>query len=134
MAEAWKIREAGVGGKRQHQQNGSDRHIIENASSTDGRDQLREHALIAGSKGIGRGDVIGRGQEGDARQKNSEQSNDDGEGELGDFCVRLLECADAVADGLDTGHGGAAAGKGLQQQPDAEYCSRMSQLRWSTTG
>ena len=119
-AEAGEIGESGVGGERQNQKDGGDADPVKPSAPGDGGEQHREDALVAGGAGVGGADVVGADQEGDAEQHNGQDGNDDGEGELRGFGDRFAKGPDAVADGFDAGHGGAAAGEGFQDQPGAE--------------
>ena len=112
--EAREISESGVGGEREHDEDGNDARPVEPARAGDGGEQLREDALVAGCAGGGGGDTVAGREIGDADQHDSEDADDDGQREAGVFGSRLLESHDAVADGFDSGHGRAAAGEGAQ--------------------
>ena len=118
-AEAGKIGEGSVSREREDQQDGTDGDVVEPPSAHDRRSELGEDALVAGAVGIRRADVVEAAERGDAGEKNEEQGDDDGEGAAGVFRGRFAERHDAVADGFDAGHGGAAAGEDAEEQPEA---------------
>ncbi len=118
--EAGKIGEGSVSGKREDQQDGANGDVVEPVAARDGKRELGEDALIAGSVGIRRADVVEAAECGDAGEKDDEQGDDDGEGAAGVFRSWIAESHDAVADGFDAGHGGAAAGEDTEQKPEAD--------------
>ena len=122
LAQARKIRERGVGRQRQHQQDGADGHVIEEPLPATAATSMDEHALISGRAGIGGGDIVDAHQLGDAGQHHDQQSDDDGQGAPRVFGGRLAKGLHAVADRFHTGHGRAATGERLQQQPGAHGC------------
>ena len=100
-AQSRKVSKGGVGGERQHGENGADRNVVENTAARDGREQYRKNALVAGLAGIGGLDAIGMNQKCDAGQHHDEQRDDDGQG------------------AARHGHGSAAAGESLHDEPCA---------------
>ena len=69
------------------------------------------------------------------KQHDDQRAHDDGEGQLRVLHPRLAEGHDAVRDGFDAGHGGAAVGEGLEQQPHAEVADhgRRQRMRHGAT-
>ena len=76
--EPGKICKGGVCRERKHQQDGGNGHVVENSPSCNGGGQLREHALVAGSFGVGGADAIGLAHKRNAQQQHDEQGDDDG--------------------------------------------------------
>ena len=74
-AEARKIGEGGVGGKRKNEQNGGDGQVVENAFAEDRGDEHGENALVAGLARIGGGDAVDFHQVGNSRQQHRQQKN-----------------------------------------------------------
>ena len=119
-AQAREIDEAGVGRQAQHRQHAAHRHVVEPAPS---RPPRRPVATARSGSRTGpdpsrRSDR--RGQVGDSAQQHRQNRHDQRQRAVGVLDRRLLERADAVADGLDAGHGGAAAGERPQQQPQPD--------------
>ena len=73
-AKAREIGEGGVGGERQHQQDGADGDVVENAPARDGGEQHGEDALISGGARIGGGDSVDADQLSDARQQDDQKA------------------------------------------------------------
>ena len=92
-------------------EDGADGDVVEPAAAHDRGDEQGEDALVAGGAGIRGADAVGDGRVGDAGEQDDQQGDDDGEGAPGVFRGRLAEGHDAIADGFDAGHGGAAAGE-----------------------
>ena len=116
-SEAWKIGKRRVGRERQHQQHRSNGEVVEPSVPHHRARQHGEHALVAGLFGVSGGDAVSAAEQRNARQQRGQQHNDDGEGSLGVGLSRLAEGRDAVGDGLDSGHGRAAAGEDFGEQP-----------------
>ena len=116
-AESREIGEGGVGGEREHDQDGSNREVIKGAFAKNRGNEHGEQTLIAWPAGIGRGDAINVYQIGDSRQQHGQQKNNYGKSPLRVLDGGLAKSLDAVADSLDASECCATAGKDFQQQP-----------------
>ena len=119
--EAGEVGEGGVGGEGEDGEDGADADVVEPAVAHDGVDELGEDGLVACAGGVGCADVVGTGEKSDAAEEDHQQDDDDGEGALGVALGGLAEGVDAVGDGFYAGHGGAAAGEDLEQEPEREH-------------
>ena len=75
-AEPRKVGEAGVGRQREDHQDRTDADVVEQSGSDNGRDQLRQDALIAGDAGLGGTDVVSASKVGDAGQQHDQDPDD----------------------------------------------------------
>ena len=110
-AQARKIRKCSVRREREHGQNRSNRHIVENAFAEHRSNEHGEQALVARLSRVGSGNAINFGQIGDSRQQHRQQKDNHGESALRVFYGGLAKSLHAVADGLHAGQGCATAGK-----------------------
>ncbi len=133
FAQARKIGERRVCRERQDHQDRADGEVIKQSASRHRRYQQRNHALIPRLARIGRLDAVGAHQISDSGQQNGEQTDDDGQRALRVADGRFAKGAHAVADGFDTGHGRAAVGKDLQDQPQT-HRRRHRHARFVTGG
>ena len=128
-AKTREIGESGIGRERQHDQDRSDGDVVEYALADDGRDKLREDALIAGLARLGGADAIHVAEVCDAGQQKRQQGDDRGECAAGVDDRRVAERADAVADRLDARHRRAAAGERPHQDPEGRAAGYRRQCR-----
>ena len=75
-AEPREVGEAGVGRQREDHQDRADGDVVERSGADDGRDQLRQDALIAGDARLGGADVVNPSKVGDAGQQHDQDPDD----------------------------------------------------------
>src|SRR5262249_435745 len=118
-AKAREVRECSVGGERQNNQDRSHRRVIEDPFACNCNEKEGKHALIAGASRVRCSDAINADEIGDSREERHQKSND--------YCERaschrnhwFAKRFHPVAHSLDANHGGAAASKGLENDPSA---------------
>ena len=118
-AKAREVRKGGVGRERKNNQDGSHRHVIEDAFTGHRGKQKRKNTLIAGPSGGGSLNAIRADEIGDSCEEHHQKSNDDRERAPGGRNDGFAERFHAIAYGFDPGHRGAAAGKCLEDAPSA---------------
>jgi hypothetical protein len=106
--QARKVGKRCVGGESQNHQDRTNGEVVEPAVAHHRAGQHRQHALVAGPGGIGGGNVVSAAQNRNADQKNRQQHDDDGQGDLGVFARGIAERHHPVADRFHAGHGRAA--------------------------
>ena len=84
-AQARKIGERGVGGKRENNQDRTDGQVVKKALAEDRGAEHGEHALVAGLAGIGGSNSVSLYQIRNSRQQHRQEKNDYGESALGIF-------------------------------------------------
>ena len=114
-AEARKIGERGVRGKRKNEENRDDSEVVKGTLAENRANQHRENALIAGLPRVGRNDTVALDEIRNSREKHRQNKNDDGQRVLRVLDGRLAEGLYAIADGFHASEGSAAAGKHFEQ-------------------
>jgi len=132
--EAGEIRERGIGGEGENQEDGGDGQIVESAFAKDGEQKHGKNALVAGPAGVGRDDAVGLQQIGSPGKQNGQNENDDGEGELSVLHTRFAKRLHAIADGFDTSESGTSTGEYFQEQPKRDGGGDWSGLRQRRNG
>ena len=119
-AQTRKGDEARIGRQRQHAQERRDGDIVQHALADDRSRELRKNAAIVGLRLVCGADAISCREIRDADQEKAQNNDDRRQCAMAIPDRRIAEFAHPVADRLDARHGGAAAGKGPQQQPEPD--------------
>ena len=130
-AQAREVDEAGVRGEREHRRAGArsrcDRSEPRPATAAG---ELRQHALVARAASWSMAEMpYARHERADPAAGSASSATDRGSACGARAGAGLLERADAVADGLDPGHRGAAARERAEQEPDRDGLARRARGR-----
>ena len=118
-ADPREVREARVGGQREHAEDRAHGDEVEPPPSGDGADDLRDDALVARLARLGRADAVGLREQRDAEQQHHQDRRDGGQRPPGAVHLRLAEDRHGVADRFHSGQRRTPAGECPQEEPQA---------------